>query len=143
MIDEVRILSLWQPWAQLMADGRKLVETRSWSTRYRGWIAIHAAKKFPPEARAFASGLDYDELRFGVILGLVWLNGVTLTENYRPGVLTHLELSYGDYTPGRFAWHTRSGSRRRFLEPMPYKGGQGLRKLPENVAARLLGRKCA
>lgn len=45
-------LTLTQPWATLVAIGAKRVETRSWSTNYRGPIAIHAAKGFPPEARA-------------------------------------------------------------------------------------------
>lgn len=29
-------ISLWQPWATLMAIGAKTIETRSWSTRHRG-----------------------------------------------------------------------------------------------------------
>ena len=41
----MRGLSLWQPWASLCGIGAKEYETRSWPTRYRGRIAIHAAKK--------------------------------------------------------------------------------------------------
>lgn len=40
----MRCISLWQPHASLIAIGEKLYETRHWSTPYRGWIAIHAAK---------------------------------------------------------------------------------------------------
>jgi len=40
-------LTLTQPWATLVAIGAKSIETRSWSTSYRGPIAIHAAKGFP------------------------------------------------------------------------------------------------
>jgi hypothetical protein len=43
----VKALTLWQPWASLIALERKLVETRSWSTSYRGPLAIHAAKRRP------------------------------------------------------------------------------------------------
>lgn len=39
-----KAISLWQPWASLIAYGVKTIETRSWSTSYRGPIAIHAAK---------------------------------------------------------------------------------------------------
>src|SRR5262245_4907242 len=39
-------LSLWQPWASLMAAGAKKIETRHWPTGYRGLVAIHAAKRF-------------------------------------------------------------------------------------------------
>src|SRR5262245_33853273 len=41
----MRALSLWQPWASAIALGAKRVETRDWSTRYRGPLAIHAAKR--------------------------------------------------------------------------------------------------
>jgi hypothetical protein len=40
----VKALTLWQPWASLVALGVKTIETRSWSTSYRGPLAIHAAK---------------------------------------------------------------------------------------------------
>lgn len=43
--DTTPVLSLWQPWAQLIVAGRKTIETRSWSTKHRGPLAIHAAKK--------------------------------------------------------------------------------------------------
>jgi hypothetical protein len=41
-------LTLTQPWATLIAIGAKRIETRSWSTSYRGPIAIHAAKGLGP-----------------------------------------------------------------------------------------------
>ena len=40
----MRILTLTQPWATLMAIGAKTIETRSWGTKYRGPVAIHASK---------------------------------------------------------------------------------------------------
>lgn len=43
----VKALTLTQPWATLVAIGEKHMETRSWGTRYRGPLAIHAAKGFP------------------------------------------------------------------------------------------------
>lgn len=41
----MRALTLHQPWASLIAIGEKTIETRSWSTQYRGPLAIHAAKR--------------------------------------------------------------------------------------------------
>lgn len=43
----MKTLSLWQPWASLVALGIKTIETRSWSTKYRGPLAIHAARRRP------------------------------------------------------------------------------------------------
>jgi activating signal cointegrator 1 len=41
-------ITLTQPWATLVAIGAKKIETRSWSTSYRGPLAIHAAKGLGP-----------------------------------------------------------------------------------------------
>jgi len=41
----MKAITLWQPWASLVALGVKTIETRSWATSYRGPIAIHAAKR--------------------------------------------------------------------------------------------------
>lgn len=38
----MKALTLHQPWASLVARGVKTIETRSWSTRHRGPLAIHA-----------------------------------------------------------------------------------------------------
>ncbi len=47
----MKAITLTQPWATLVAVGAKKIETRSWTTRYRGLLAIHAAKNFPKEAQ--------------------------------------------------------------------------------------------
>lgn len=41
----MKALTLHQPWASLVALGGKSIETRSWSTAYRGRLLIHAAKR--------------------------------------------------------------------------------------------------
>lgn len=45
----MKAITIWQPWASLLACGAKQYETRSWKTDYRGQIAIHAAAKKPLE----------------------------------------------------------------------------------------------
>lgn len=40
----MKALTVRQPWASLVALGVKTVETRSWQTKYRGPLAIHAGK---------------------------------------------------------------------------------------------------
>jgi len=47
----LKAITIWQPWASLIAIGEKQYETRSWKTDYRGPIAIHAAAKRPPNQR--------------------------------------------------------------------------------------------
>lgn len=40
----MKAVTLHQPWASLIALGVKTIETRSWSTAYRGPLAIHAGR---------------------------------------------------------------------------------------------------
>lgn len=40
----MKVLTVTEPWATLIAIGAKQIETRSWPTGYRGPIAIHASK---------------------------------------------------------------------------------------------------
>jgi hypothetical protein len=47
----VKVITLTEYWASLMANGFKRIETRSWPTRYRGPLLIHAAKGFPRACR--------------------------------------------------------------------------------------------
>ncbi len=43
----MKFLTIRQPWAQLIAVGAKHIETRPFSTKYRGPLAIHAGKAWP------------------------------------------------------------------------------------------------
>jgi hypothetical protein len=47
-------LSLKQPWAALLAHGRKTVEVRRWRTPYRGPLLIHAARVADERPEAWA-----------------------------------------------------------------------------------------
>lgn len=42
----MKALSIREPWASLIVLGIKRVENRSWGTKYRGPLLIHAANKF-------------------------------------------------------------------------------------------------
>lgn len=39
-------LSIRQPWAYLIVNGHKAIENRTWDTKHRGEILIHAGLKF-------------------------------------------------------------------------------------------------
>jgi len=46
----MKVLSLKQPWAELILQGEKDVENRTWDAKHRGPFLIHASKTFdlPP-----------------------------------------------------------------------------------------------
>ena len=41
----MKVLSIKEPFASLIANGQKHIETRSWKTNYRGELFIHASGK--------------------------------------------------------------------------------------------------
>lgn len=58
----MKAISLKQPWANLVASGKKTIETRKWSTNYRGNIVICSSKKpdIYPAGYALAIAELYD-----------------------------------------------------------------------------------
>ena len=70
----MKALSVRQPWASLIAQGRKTIEIRSWLTRHRGPLAIVASKGLSREGVA---KYDIREPR-GVVVCVVDLVDVRL-----------------------------------------------------------------
>ncbi len=52
----MKAITVKQPWASLIAHGIKDIENRSWSTKFRGRVLIHAAAK--GEKRSWGSLSD-------------------------------------------------------------------------------------
>lgn len=118
----MKVLTLTQPWATLMALGIKTIETRSWKTNYRGTFAIHAAKGFPRWAQDLAKNDFYSELALhlgdsrdmakdlprGEILCTVNLVDCISTNDVRfiDQVVGTGEFDYGDYSQDRYAFVT-------------------------------------
>ncbi len=140
----MKALTLTQPWATLVAIGAKRIETRSWSTSYRGPLAIHAAKGFPKWAREFtAESLCYEAVRAGIsrfpgyplgcVLATCRLVNCVPTEVLDPGdtvfsvslqKISDQEIQFGDFSPGRWGWVLEDV--KQLLEPIPAKGTLGL-----------------
>lgn len=102
----MRALTLWQPWASLVAAGIKRTETRRWKTPYRGPLAIHAAKFMPRKldelwVREAERRLDcsLDELPRGAVVALARLVEIVPSEDARAA-----PDPWGDYAAGRWVW---------------------------------------
>lgn len=116
----MRAISLWQPWGSCVVLGYKRIETRKWSTTFRGTLAIHAAKKrdsictqMENVVRGQLDSVLPDPLPRGGVIGLVDLVDIREMDEALIGAQTELELALGDWQEGRFAW---------FLEnPRPIK----------------------
>lgn len=131
----MKAITLWQPWASLLAGGPKIYETRSWAAAYRGPVAIHAArlpvqtalqKTDAEKRRAIERALlpqRLEQLPTGCILGTALLTGCRKIDEDFLHTLPEEERFLGDFTPGRFAW--LFGDMHLFSVPIPARGWQG------------------
>lgn len=79
----MKALSIQQPWVYAILQKGKDIENRKWTTKHRGWIALHAsAKPRRIEADNFP-GLtqcpDLGSLDYSTICGVAWLSEVVTT----------------------------------------------------------------
>ena len=169
--ETIPCLSMRQPWASLLFIGNpeiraatehlpppsagggkgslcipaKSLETRSWKTRHRGPLLIHASKNVEDLLDLFYSEPFYEVLRgwggfespddvpVGCILGLNRLDAIFRTEQIElmDGPSDRYEKAFGDFGPGRYAWHLPSPV--PFAEPIPYKGALYLFDVPVEI----------
>jgi len=129
----MKAITIWQPWATLIMEHGKDVENRTWPTRYRGSLVIHAGKSLDYEAmERFA---DILPRRTDLVLGAC-LCMVTMTACLR----------WDADNPSMSKWHEKGcwgwyfANVRPFPAPVPYKGKQGLWSIPdEEVEAMVKG----
>ena len=113
------IVTLWQPWASLVAIGIKLFETRSWpvpETMIGQRVGVHAAARAPRigECPPDVSWSWVQSLPRGVVVAFVrivgcWrvtaIDGDTAVCVSRSGEQRRLPVDLlGDWRPGRWIW---------------------------------------
>ena len=69
----MKVLSLKQPWAELVLQGKKKIELRKWNTKFRGEFLIHSSKNVDNEAM---KEFGFIELPLGKIVGKAFLKDV-------------------------------------------------------------------
>ena len=104
----MKVLSIKEPFASLIKEKKKLIETRSWKTSYRGELYIHASKsKISRDERNLLSLLSTINFSFGFILFTGKLiDCIYMTEEYVENMKQNHSQEYlcGEYKVGRYAW---------------------------------------
>ena len=126
-------ITLWQPWASMIADGMKTIETRGWAPpgKVMGQrIAIHAGRKMVvPEARLW--GLENEPTGCIVATARLVCAHKVLKPPVAKGVWVSLAHDhgntipvdrFGDFGEGRWLWMLADVE--KLPEPVPIKGGQ-------------------
>jgi hypothetical protein len=135
----VKAITLYEPWAALVAAGWKEVETRDWYTGYRGLLAIHASVH-PADKREISrltfllgsKGHALPEFQMGRVVAvcrlaacvptaLVDVRSMQIKPQFFPVHGWDVERAVGNYDNGRWAWILRDVQR---LETPVFVRGQ-------------------
>lgn len=115
----MKALSVTQPWAHLILEGRKTIETRMWDTAFRGDLLVCATREKSGIVRNTAEefGIPFASLVFGHALCVV--------EVHRVRPMTRLDEAEAlcEREQGRYSWLLRNVRR---VDPFPVKGRLGL-----------------
>ena len=131
----MKALTIWQPYASLIAKGMKGYETRGFKTNYRGplmihsgqrpmsWILKHSAETALDVAIEFFGMNDLMTLPVGCAICVVDLvDCIEMTPEFIKQQ-SPTELAVGDWQPGRYAWKLENP---REIDPVELIGKQGL-----------------
>lgn len=121
----MKVLSIKEPFATLIANGTKKIETRSWKTNYRGELFIHAS----------SVGVSYSKLRNQLVKNLSknlklncgniickcnLIDCIYMDERFIKKIKQNtIEYSCGEYESGRYAWILDNVE---LIYPIPAKG---------------------
>jgi len=118
----IKAISLKQPWASWIADGRKTIETRTWRTKHRDWLLVCAGMTFDE-----STGEKHFKYPVGVALCLARI------VDCRPMREEDDVAACCPWTSGRYAWVIDGVLR---VDPFRVKGARGL--FPVDVPADLV-----
>jgi hypothetical protein len=118
----MKVLSLRQPWAWLVFHGKD-IENRSWPTRHRGPVLIHASMNYDKEGKKWVVR-NFPKIRIpihlprGAILGRVELADCVTASGNR-------------WFFGPYGFVLKNPV--EFKKPVPYKGRLGIFDVPEEI----------
>lgn len=122
----MKALTICQPYAGAILDGRKRVENRSWKTKYRGELIIHAGKsqQWLKSWDAKQDGPLPEPMAYGAVVGIATLADCCDLRDafyFTPDQLWIIEHHHAS---GPICWVLENV--RKLETPIPWVGKQGL-----------------
>jgi len=101
----MKVITLKQPWATLVAEGLKKYEFRSWKLNYRGEILIHAGKGADLDAMKKFEPLNLEFPKSRILAKVNILDCIELNKDINEQIIKENELVYGHkYNRTGYAW---------------------------------------
>ena len=92
----MKVITLKQPWATLVAEGLKKYEFRSWKCSYRGELLIHAGAGVDKEAMQSVAHLNYTFPKKRIIAEVNLTDCILLDEEKSKAINKTCPLVYRD-----------------------------------------------
>ena len=115
----MKALSIIEPWATLIKEKKKFIETRSWKTSYRGELYIHASskkiKRSDEHTIELLKLIPDIPMGYGHILCKCKLvDCIYMDQKFLEEIQNSQQESLcGEYSIGRYAWILKN------IEPLP------------------------
>jgi hypothetical protein len=126
----MKCISLKQPYAEMLAIGKKIIECRKWNTKFRGDFLVHASKTIDMKACEYYRVNSNDVVK-GSIIGKAKLYGVKKYQNYQEyfsDIDKHFSLSPYLY---KIIYGFLITDAIQFEQSIPYKGQLGFFEVDE------------
>ena len=92
----MKVITIKQPYATLIAKGLKKYEFRTWKTKYRGEILIHAGKGIDKEAMKKFSQYNFEYPSGCIIAKVIITDCIEVTDEFRKQLKKENPLIYSN-----------------------------------------------
>lgn len=100
----MKVLTLKQPWATLVAEGIKKYEFRSWKTKYRGKILIHAGTGIDKDDMKKYENMNLEFPSRRIIAVVEIKDCLELDEKLNNKIISENNIAYGHKVRTGYAW---------------------------------------
>lgn len=100
----MKVITLKQPWATLVAEGIKKYEFRSWKTKYRGKVLIHAGAGVEKKEMERFKNLNLSYPSKKIIAVVEIEDCLELTDELNKKIIAENNIAYGNKYRDGYAW---------------------------------------
>ena len=107
----MKVITLKQPWATLVAEGIKQYEFRSWKYNYRGEILIHAGAGIDKDAMKKVESLNLEYPQKKIIAKVTIEDCMELNEDLNKEICSSNPMVYGNKNTTGFVWKLKDAKK--------------------------------
>lgn len=105
---KVKVLTLKQPWATLVAEGIKKYEFRSWKINYRGKVLIHAGVGIDKEEMKKFKNINLEFPSRRILAEVEIEDCLELDDDLNKKIINENNIAYGSKYRTGYAWKLKN-----------------------------------